>query len=125
MNDNQIYLTLDDTVGENTGKTYSGTFKVHKYLTNKERSAVSRFLEVLCKDIERDTNLILLMQAIAHMKIHTLEAPSWWTESENGLNLMDTEPVFKIYSMLLQAQRPASKKEEDATSEEAVSEKSA
>ncbi|CAB5221504.1 hypothetical protein UFOVP244_181 [uncultured Caudovirales phage] len=123
MNDNYIYLTLENVIGENTGKSYDGTFKVQKYLTNKERSSVSRYLETLCRDIERDTNLILLMQAISHMKVHTAEAPSWWTDSENGLNLMDTEPVFKLYSLLLQAQRPAVKKEEEKT--EPVSEKTA
>ncbi len=110
MTDNFIYLKLEGVIGEKTGEKYDGDFKLVKYLTNKELGEVSRYLEFLCEGIARDPNIILLYQGVAHLKKHVVEAPKWWTDSENGLNLRDTEPVFNLYEQLVKVQNP--KKEE-------------
>lgn len=101
-----IYLQLENEKGESTGKLYSGEFKLVKYLTNKERGDVSRYLEFLAKEIDRDTNVLLLYQAVAHLKVHVVEAPSWWKESDHGMKLLDTAPVFAIYGKLIESQKP-------------------
>lgn len=106
MIDNEIFLTLENTKGENSKETYNGTFKMKKYLTNRERGAVTRYLEMLCKDIERDTTIIVFYQAVAHLHTHVIETPKWWKESDGGLNLIDMEPVFALWEQLLTAQKP-------------------
>ena len=111
MNDNEIYLTLELVKGENSEKSYDGTFKLKKYLTNRERGSVTRYLESLCKDIERDSNMIYFYQAVSHLKSHVIDAPRWWSESEEGLNLIDMEPVFALWALLLKAQQPLVKAE--------------
>lgn len=117
MTGNEIFIQLEDEKGESTGQSYAGTFRLLRYLTNRQRSEVSRYLELLAKDIDRDTSVLLLLQAVAHLKTHVLEAPQWWTESDHGLNLRDTSPVFALYGKLIEAQKPPESQAEASSDE--------
>jgi hypothetical protein len=41
---------------------------------------------------------------LATCQAHIIEAPKWWEKSNNGLDLMDSEPLMDVYGKIREAQ---------------------
>lgn len=109
MNDNVIFIRLENVKGERTGTLYNGEFQVKKYLKNRESADATRLAETLCRGIERDVELINLLTTVAHLAFHIEKSPDWW--GDKGLDLSDKEPIWALAEQLVKEQKP---KEESA-----------
>lgn len=82
-----------------SGENYAGTFKVRKRLSHGQtlrRDELRRELLGARGDSAPETmqkNAIILSVCAAHI----IDAPRWWTQNSNGLDLLDSEPVMEVF----------------------------
>ena len=111
MIDNAPVWTEINCVGETTGSTYFGRFELKKYLSNREKSDISRLFEAYVRGISEDIPQRSLLYALAQLNFHIVSTDAtWWVEK--GMDLLDDEPVVQLMSELRKHQ---TKKDEKAT----------
>lgn len=116
INNDPIYITLDNVVGERTKAKYQGTFTLKKYLTNKEKLDASRLAEALARNIERSEVNLEFASIVAALSFHIVEAPKWW--GDKGLDLYDREPVYVLSEELEKIINPPVEAKNDADAPE-------
>lgn len=91
-------LSLDVQGG--TGRQYTGKFKF-KVPTMGDRVDISaskaRYLTEL-ENVESFGANIAEALAYLHVTIDSESVPEWWTESNNGIDLYDFEPLLSLYA---------------------------
>jgi len=98
IDNSPVYIQLENVIGERTGASYSGEFKVKRFLNQRETTDAARLAENFLRGIERNEERLAFLSDLAHLAFHILEAPSWW--GENGLDLLDKEPVWVLAEKL-------------------------
>lgn len=54
---------------------------------------------------ESDGLAATIARDLAEIQIHTVDAPSWWIESKNGLEIQDVKIVLDVYDELQKVKR--------------------
>jgi hypothetical protein len=93
-----------DVVGELTKRSYAGVFKIKPLLSHRDRLQRDEFKrQLLGSNSESNVSQEALKSALIFSKIwvHTIESPSWWKDSNNGLDLIDEEPVVALLDKIL------------------------
>lgn len=111
IDNSPVFIRLEDVKGEKTGTSYTGEFKVKKYLNHKESTDATRLAEQLLRGIERSEERIAFLSTLAHLAFHIIEAPDWW--GDNGLDLLDKEPVWVLAEKLSLVQQPPKEEKEE------------
>lgn len=89
-----VYL---HSIGESTKQIYAGYFKVKILLTNSERLEVERlYAQLLPNDKQASETNRLRAVALAELSVRVAEAPSWWSQSRNGQDLLDSQPLWDL-----------------------------
>lgn len=90
-------LTLD-SAGEVTKTKYIGTFRIKAVLTHGDRLQLERFYaSLLPKNTETVSEEMKVRAAtIAELSVRVIDGPGWWTDSNNGLLLLDAEPLYDL-----------------------------
>lgn len=97
-----------NTVGETTGESYFGRFSVKPYLQHNERADAVRLAERYCRGIDTAQTQRMFLTTLAFLKFHVLETDAeWW--QEDGLSLLDEEPIYKLAELLGEIQKPKGK----------------
>lgn len=92
-------------VGETSGKSYVGEFKVKTVLTRRELfriDAVRR--EIIGPSPEGSVvpaDLQLEAHMHAHLQIRVIKAPQWWAECGNGLDIEDLDIIAKLFGFMI------------------------
>lgn len=94
------------SVGEVTGKPYSGSFKVKTITTQRDLFRIDEIRRQILGSNPNGAAPAIYQDAIimAQLNIKIIEAPSWWTDSEYGQDLEDSNIIGEIYSLLVKAE---------------------
>lgn len=95
-----------NSVGETTGDSYRGLFRVRCRLSHRDhlnRDRLRRDLIGTSPEAASD-RARSIGEIFSQLSVRVIEAPSWWTNSENGLGLADDNVVAEIYQEALKAE---------------------
>lgn len=121
MNPNQTTFTIN--VNAASGENYAGTFKIWKRLSHRltlakderRRNLIGERAEYVPENIQQNAYILSTCEA------HIIEAPSWYRDSANGMDLLDQEPVAEIFNqivkVLAEVEGELTKKAKAATTE--------
>jgi hypothetical protein len=116
--DNTDFFTVD-VVGEDSGTRWFGKFVVKTLLSRKDRfMADEKRRLVLGADainasVDRATEAFMFGQ----LSVRVVESPTWWKESNGGLNLPDLNVIATVFNEAMQCED----KRKKALSEQAES----
>ena len=102
------------------GSVLHGRFKIKLRLSNRDSIKLDEIRRSLLGDRSdlASEGVNGLATVLAKIATHVLESPSWWTASNNGLDLEEQGPVLDIYEAIIKAEKEytqeLSKKAEDA-----------
>jgi len=95
--------------GETTGEMFKGVFKAIPRLShsaNLRRDQLRRdILGPKPEDAGPDAQNVAAV--FSKIWVHVTEAPSWWKDSRNGLELLDETPVAAVYDNVARIEREA------------------
>lgn len=97
MSTNEASFSINVTAA--SGENYAGPFTIRKRLSHVQtlrRDELRRQLLGSNSDnvpVDLQKNAIVLSTCASYVK----NAPKWWTENSNGLDLLDEEPVSKVF----------------------------
>ncbi len=92
-----------DVKGSVTGETYKGLFKVKPLLSHKDKLRRDEIRRSLLgeKATDASENAQTMASIFSKIYIHVIDAPSWWTNADNGSDLLDEEPVQQVLTEIL------------------------
>jgi hypothetical protein len=101
-------------VGETTGTSYAGKFKVKTRLSHRDRLNIDNLRRQLLGPVPEGNmpseRAINTAEIFSQLGFRIIEAPSWWTSADNGLGLDDDNIVGKVYNAALKAESDEIKK---------------
>lgn len=101
--------------GERTRKTFEGTFTVKALLTQQEIVDVGMLLDQYNRGSKTlPQGVALLNRAFAELDVRIVKSPSFWKDSNEGRDLLDTNIVFGIYKAAMDAETEYDKKLDEA-----------
>lgn len=89
--------------GEATGEEYKGVFKVRPRLNLQQRLARDQFRRDLLgtRGDEASPDAANIALVFSKIWVHLMDAPSWWKDAKNGLEIEDDEVVGKVYEEII------------------------
>ena len=93
-------------IGERTFEQYVGEFKFRTILSYQEQLAEDRLRREYVEgpaDTIPSPNAESIANLFAYVQVRTDSAPTWWTESRNGLGLYDNNVIMEVYQAYLKA----------------------
>lgn len=101
--------------GERTRKNFEGTFTVKALLTQQEIVDVGMLLDQYSRGSKTlPQGVALLNRAFAELDVRIIKAPSFWKDSNQGRDLLDTNIVFGVYKAAMDAETEYDKKLDEA-----------
>lgn len=98
-----------DIKGSVTKTNYSGVFKVRPLLSHRDKLRRDEMKRQLIGGFPDSTSVSAMRIAEIFSKIwaHTVDAPSWWKDSGNGIDLLEDDPVEEVINKILEIEREA------------------
>jgi hypothetical protein len=98
------------TKGEVTGEDFRGVFKAKVRLNYSDRLKRDQMIRDLLggaklEDAGADGKNIAFV--FSKLAVHLVDAPSWWKDARNGLDLEDEAPVTAVYEGILKLEEAA------------------
>ncbi len=118
---NEATFTMDLTA--ESGERYTGPVRVLKRLTRQQSLRLDALRRELLGPNPFGATEDVLMSSLrlATCSVHILEAPSWYTGTNRGLNLLDEEPLEYVYNKIMEL-RDEDRKALEAKAQEAAAE---
>lgn len=97
-NEHVFTMNVEGTSGER----HKGVFKFKIRLSHRDTLKMDAFRRELLGQNPENAGVDAFATAKVFAKVwtHLLEAPSWWKESGNGLDLDDEEPVMDLLAAI-------------------------
>lgn len=102
-------------VGETSGENYPGKFTVRTRLSFKDaltRDSVRRNLLGATPETA-SVRANSVADVFSELAVRIVDAPSWWTNSDGGLELCDDNVVAAVYKAAMEAGKAAVKEQVD------------
>lgn len=95
-----------DIEGSTTKQKYTGVFKVRLLLSHRQKLQKDESRRQLLGTFPDQASVDAMKTAIIFSTIwaHMVEAPSWWKEAANGIDLLDEDPVGMVYDKIISLQ---------------------
>lgn len=97
-----------NATGEITGEQYTGKFTFKTRLSHKERMQIDTLRrQILGPQPEGavpSPRALSAAQIFANLAVRTLDAPSFWKNSDNGMDLADDDLVSAVYDAAIKAE---------------------
>ena len=92
-----------DVKGSVTGEHYKGLFKIKPLLSHKDKLRRDEIRRSLLGEraVDASENAQTMASIFSKIYIHLIDAPSWWTNADNGSDLLDEEPVQQVLTEVL------------------------
>lgn len=92
-----------DVEGSITKRRYEGVFKVRPLLTHRQKLQRDEMKRQLLGAMPESATNDAFKTAVIFSKIwiHLVEAPSWWKDAANGIELLDEEPVSAVVDKIV------------------------
>lgn len=84
-----------DTKGE-SGLTYTGSFEIKCILSHQDLFDLEKMYQTLLPMGTTSEELKIKASVIAELSVRIKSGPLWWTESNQGRKLIDTEPLYDL-----------------------------
>ena len=98
---NEKSFLLNHT-GELTGRKYEGTFTVKCVLNMADKRRLEIEKSSISADLMNPTNnLSAIATVIANLRVRVVNAPDWFKQSIQTLDLLDEDVFFELYSTCL------------------------
>lgn len=107
-------------VGEVSGETFRGEFRALKFLTHRQQLLLDqKRRELLGGNAEFSSQRARNQAEIfSQLFVRLSEAPKWWLESGNGMDLVDDNIMVEVFNAAMKVEEEAvasvKKKAEDA-----------
>lgn len=99
------YTFMLSSKGESTEQKYEGAFKVKCLLTNAEKVNIGLRLDSYNGGSKTVAAGVAILNAtLAELDVRVIEAPSFWKDSDNGRELMDTNIVYEVFAKANEAE---------------------
>lgn len=107
---NEPVSVVVDVVGSVTGRRWEGAFKVRPRLSHRDymRKDIMRRDLLGARPDEADEVASQMAEAFSKIAMHLTDAPSWWKDANNGMDLLDGEPVATLYKLISDKEKEAS-----------------
>jgi hypothetical protein len=98
-----------NVVGEVTGETFKGVFKAVPRLSHRDNLRRDQLRRDLLggKADEASPDALNVSLVFSKIWVHIVDAPGWWKESGNGVNLLDEAPIAAVYDNVARIEREA------------------
>lgn len=111
-----------DKIGEVSGETFKGVFKVKIRLTHRDLLLQDQMRRDLLgpKPESASPSAVSTSMVFAKIWTHLVDAPNWWKDAGNGIELVDEAPVVAVYDSIIKIESDAIealKKQGDAAAE--------
>lgn len=107
--DNEVSFSIH-VIGNRTGQTWTGEFKVQKFLSHRAMLQKDQLLrKYLSGENPQITAQLELAAALSTCQSSLTKAPDWWNNSDSGLDLVDTNVLTEVYSQIVRVQDEAEK----------------
>lgn len=103
-----VEFTINVT-GEITGDTFRGVFKVKPRLSHRDTLLQDQMRRDLLGPKPGEAGQSAVASALVFSKIwaHLAEAPNWWKDAGNGVDLLDEAPVVAVYDAVQKVEKEA------------------
>lgn len=98
-----------NVTGETTGETFKGVFKVKTRLSHRDTLLQDQMRRDLLGPKAEAAGQAAVANSLIFSKIwaHLIEAPSWWKDSGNGVDLFDEKPVVAVFDQIVKLEKDA------------------
>lgn len=102
--------------GEVTGEEFAGTFSVKPILTHGEQLAQDSLMRDFLGPRPAEATPRAYNQAtvFAALRIRVTKSPSWWSDNDMGLKLLDDSVVKSVYEAVMAVEDTFKKEIKDA-----------
>lgn len=119
-----------NAVGETTGESFKGVFKAKPRLSHRDTLLQDQMRRDLLGPKPEAAGQAAVANSLVFSKIwaHLVEAPSWWKDAGNGVDLLDEAPVVAVYDNIVRVEKEvldAVKKAGDTAAEKLKAEEKA
>ena len=107
-------------IGKTTGEQFTGDFKIKTLLSYAEQLAEDRMRREYLSgpaEVPPGGNAVQIANLFAAIGVRAIETPTWWKESNNGLDLFDSNVVADVYEEMAKAVAAQTKELQDAAAE--------
>lgn len=96
-------------VGETSGETFRGEFRAVKFLTHRQQLLLDqKRREILGVNPESaSTRAANQAEIFAQLFVRLSDAPKWWLESGNGMDLVDDNVMVEVFNGAMQVEKAA------------------
>lgn len=102
-------------IGDRTGEKWFGEFTCLRRLSHRSELNKDRIIRDLLGGDPRNASERALSQAeiLAECQVSLIDAPSWWREAGNGLDLVDDSVIQAVYENIMKIKIEAIKEIQD------------
>jgi hypothetical protein len=91
-----------DDIGQRSGRSYEGKFTVKTLLSRRENFVADerrRFILGM-NGTQAAPSLSGEAYMLGQLSVRIIDAPKWWTDSDNGLDLVDENIIGLVYRLM-------------------------
>lgn len=92
-----------DVEGSTTKRRYNGVFKVRPLLSHRQKLQKDEMKRQLLGMLPDGASNDAFKTAVIFSTIwaHLVEAPGWWKDASNGIDLLDEEPIEAVIDKIV------------------------
>jgi hypothetical protein len=96
-------------VGEVSGETFRGEFRAFKFLTHRQQLLLDQKRRELLGANAEFSSARARNQAeiFSQLFVRLSEAPKWWIESGNGMDLVDDNIMVEVFNAVMKVEEEA------------------
>lgn len=101
-----------NVTGEVTGETWRGIFKAKPRLSHRDTLLQDQMRRDLLgpKAVEAGQSAQASAMVFSKIWVHLTEAPNWWKDAANGVDLLDEAPVVAVFDAITKMEKEATEK---------------
>lgn len=96
-------------VGETSGETFRGEFRAVKFLTHRQQLLLDQKRREILGTHSESASVRAQNQAeiFAQLFVRLSDAPKWWVESGQGMDLVDDNVMIEVFQAAMQVEKEA------------------
>lgn len=94
-------------IGETTSKQFFGKFRCKEKLSLRDQLNIDKIRRELIgpNPLGADGDTAAIAAMVAELSVRLTEAPTFWTETKNGLDLEDLNVLLEVFQKAMEVQK--------------------